>query len=163
MTRIRRTAPARSQGVRRWVFAHGVAPDVEDPVREWLTARLDGFHCDLQVMYLPHAVGPTLAGTHIVLNNAPPLHSMARTDEAVEVDARGMTPGGVVEALLKATGLDPRLSVRGWPCADGVDDAKGRADPSQAASEPCDPGCGTANAVRTAPRMRKAEDGRSEG
>lgn len=125
----RHTTPARSrggEGVRRWVFAHGMDPDVEALVLKWLTARLDGFHCDLQVMYAPHAVGPELARTHIVLNNAPPLHAMDRADEAVEVDARGSTPRDAVEALIEATGSDPRLSVRGWPfCLDDLDGAAG--------------------------------------
>lgn len=132
--RIRYTMPARSQGklymqrrvaekdVHRWVFACNMAPDVEALVRKWLTARLDGFYCDLQVMYIPHVIGPVLARTHIVLNNTPPLHAMARTDEAVEVDARGLNALETVKALVKATGLNPRMSVCGWPfCLDGVD------------------------------------------
>lgn len=40
----------------RWVFAYNMAPDVETPVRKWLTIRLDGFYCDLQVMYAPHVI-----------------------------------------------------------------------------------------------------------
>ena len=119
------------EDVDRWVFADGVDPRAEDLVREWLTARLDGFHCDLQVMYAPHAVGPAPAGTHIVLNNAPPLHAIAENDEAVEVDARGLTPRDAAKALIEATGLDPRLSVRGWPFClddlDGADDVEGGA------------------------------------
>ena len=123
MTRIRYTMPARSQGklymqrrvaekdVHRWVFAYNMAPDVETLVRKWLTTRLDGFYCDLQVMYMPHVIDPVLARTHIVLNNAPPLHTMARTDEAVEVDARGLNAREAVKALIKATGLNPHLSV----------------------------------------------------
>lgn len=115
------TRPA-GEGVHRWVFAHGVDPGVETPVREWLTARLDNFHCDLQVMYAPRVVGPVLARTHIVLNNAPPLRATARADEAVEVDARGLTPRDAVEALLKATGLDPHSAVCGWPfCLDDLE------------------------------------------
>ena len=138
MTRIRYTMPARSQGklyaqrrqarlvekdIHRWVFAHNMDPDVETLVRKWLVQRLDGFYCDLQVMYTPHVVGPELARTHIVLNNAPPLHAMDRADEAVEVDARGLTPRDAVKALMEATGLSPHLSVCGWPfCLDDVDD-----------------------------------------
>lgn len=96
---------------------------METLVRKWLTLRLDSFYCDLQVMYLPHVIGPTLARTHIVLNNTPPLHTMAENDEAVEVDARGLNPRGAVKALIKATGLNPNLSVCGWPfCVDDVDD-----------------------------------------
>lgn len=125
MTRY--TMPARSQGklytqrtiarlvekdVHRWVFAHGLDPEVESAVRKWLVQRLDGFYCDLQLMYTPH----------IVLNNTPPPPSMARTDEAVEVDARGLNTRDAVTALIKATGLNPHLSVCGWPfCLDDVD------------------------------------------
>ena len=124
MTRIRYTMPASSQGkdVHRWVFAHNMNPDVETLVRKWLTLRLDGFYCDLQVMYMPHVIGPELARTHIVLNNTPPLHAMARTDEARTVDARGLTPRDAVKALIRATGLNPHMTVCGWPfCLDDVD------------------------------------------
>ena len=116
----RRATPA-GGGVHRWVFANGIAPDVEPVVRKWLTARLDGFRCDLQAMYTPHLRGPALAGTHIVLNDAPPLHAMAEDDEAVGVDARG-GPLDVVKALIEATGLNPHMSVCGWPfCSDGAE------------------------------------------
>ena len=101
--------------VHRWVFAYDMDPDVETLVRKWLTTRLDGFYCDLQVMYTPHVTGPTQVRTHVVLNNTPPLHTMARTDEAVEVDAHGLTPRDAVKALIKATGLNPHMSVFGWP------------------------------------------------
>lgn len=137
MTRTRYTMPARSQGklhmqrrvaelaekdVHRWVFVYNMDPDVEALVRKWLTVRLDGFYCDLQVMYMPHVIGPTLARTHIVLNNAPPLPSIARTDEAVEVDARDSNPRDAVKAVIKATGLSPHLSVCGWPfCLNDLD------------------------------------------
>ena len=146
MTRTRYTMPARSQGelymqrqqgrlaergIHRWVFANGMDPDVEDSVRKWLVQRLDGFYCDLQLMYTPHVIGPALARTHIVLNNTPPLPSIARNDEAVEVDARGLTPRDAVKTLIKATGLSPHLSVCGWPFClddvDGVDDMEGSA------------------------------------
>ena len=104
-------------------------PDVETLVRKWIVQRLDGFYCDMQVMYMPHVIGPTLARTHIVLNNTPPLPSIARTDEVVTVDARGLTPRDAVKALVKATGLNPHLSVRGWPfCLDDVDDVEGGCD-----------------------------------
>jgi hypothetical protein len=109
--------------VHRWVFAYDMAPDVETSVRKWLTVRLDGFYCDLQVMYLPHVIGPKLARTHVVLNNTPPLHTMARTDEVVTVDARGLAPRGAVKALIKATGLNPYMMVCGWPfCLNDMDD-----------------------------------------
>lgn len=169
MTRMRYTMPTRSQGkldtqrklgrpvekdIHRWVFAHNMAPDVGTLVRKWLATRLDGFYCDLQVMYTPHVIGPELAMTHIVLNNAPPLHAMARNDEAVEVDARGLTPRDAVKALIRATGLNPHLIVCGWPFClddvDGVDDMEG--------------GCATGVACTPAPHMRskrKTEDGRS--
>lgn len=145
MTRMRYTVSARSQGklcaqrpaekdIHRWVFACNMAPDVETLVRKWLTTRLDGFYCDLQVMYTPHVIGPGLARTHIVLNNTPPLHAMAENDEAVEVDARGLTPRDAVKALIKATGLNPHLLVCGWPFClgdlgdlGGVNDAEGGA------------------------------------
>lgn len=137
MTRTHYTMSARSQGklymqrqqtrlaekdVHRWVFAHDMAPDVETIVRKWLTIRLDGFYCDLQAMYTPHVIGPELARTHIVLNNTPPLHTMARTDEARTVNAHGLNPRDAVKAVIKATGLNPHLSVCGWPfCLDDVD------------------------------------------
>lgn len=110
--------------VHRWVFAHNLTPEVECAVRKWLIQRLDGFYCDLQVMYLPYIVGPTLARTHIVLNNTPPLPSLALGDEAVEVDARGLNARDTAKALIKATGLNPHMSVCGWPfCLDDVDGA----------------------------------------
>lgn len=139
MMRMRYTMPARSQGnafmqrtmarlerndVHRWVFVDGMDPDVESAVRKWLCQRLNGLYCDLQLMYTPHvhSIGP--ARTHIVLNNTPPLPSMARNDEAVEVDARGLSSRDAVKALIKATGLNPHLSVCGWPfCLDDVDGA----------------------------------------
>ena len=121
MTRY--TMPARSQGelcaqraaahlerddVHRWVFVRNLTPEVECDVRKWLLQRLTGFYCDLQ------------------LNDTPPLPSVSRNDEAVEVNARGLNARDAVKALIKATGLNPHLSVCGWPfCLDdlgGVDD-----------------------------------------
>lgn len=103
MTRTRYTMPARSQG--KLYMQRGTASlerdDVETLVRKWLVQRLDGFYCDLQVMYTP------------------PLHTMARTDEAVEVDARDLNALDTVKAIIKATGLNPHMSVCGWPCAGG--------------------------------------------
>ena len=146
MTRIRYTMPARSQGklymqrgtarlaergIHRWVFVYGMDSDVEYLVRKWLTTRLVGFYCDLQVMYTPHVIGPALARTHIVLNNAPPLHAIARTDGAVEVDANGLSTLDTARAIIKATGLSPHMFVCGWPFClgdvDGVDDMEGSA------------------------------------
>lgn len=145
MTRY--TMPARSQGtafmqrtmahlaekdVHRWVFVHSLTPEVGCAVRKWLVQRLDGFYCDLQSVYMPHVIGPTPARTHIVLNDTPlSASSVARNDEAIEVDARGLNARDAVKALVKATGLNPRLSVCGWPfCLDelgGVDDMEGGA------------------------------------
>ena len=109
--------------VHRWVFVDNMGPAVETLVRKWLVQRLDNFYCDLQVMYIPHFTSPTHVRTHVVLNNAPPLHSMARADEAVEVDARGLNVRDAVKAIVKATGLNPHMMVCGWPfCLDDMDD-----------------------------------------
>lgn len=110
--------------IHRWVFVHSLTPGVECTVRKWLVQRLDGFYCDLQVMYTPYVRPTSQARTHVVLNNAPPsTSSMAPGDEAVEVDARGLNALGTVKALIKATGLNPHMSVCGWPfCLDDVDD-----------------------------------------
>lgn len=167
MTRTRYTMPARSQGnafmqrtpahlerdTHRWVFAYNMAPEVESAVRKWLVQRLDGFHCDLQVMYTPHSIGPALARTHIVLDNTPlSASSMALGDEAVEVDARGLNARDAVKALIKATGLNPHLSVYGWPfCLDDVDDAT------------AEEGCATGITCTPALHMQKTEDERSNG
>ena len=118
MTRY--TMPARSQGelyaqraaarlaekdVHRWVFVRNLTPEVECDVRKWLLQRLNGFYCDLHLMYTP------------------PLPSMSRGDEAVEVNARGLNARDAMKALIKATGLNPHLSVYGWPfCLSDLDD-----------------------------------------
>lgn len=133
--------PARSQGkafmqrtaaflerddVHRWIFVRDLTPEVECDVRKWLLQRLDGFYCDLQVMYIPQVRlhPPIQARTHIVLNNTPPLPSMARGDEAVEVDACGLNARNAAKAVIKATGLNPHMSVCGWPfCLGDLDDA----------------------------------------
>lgn len=142
MTRY--TMPARSQGklyaqraaaaaplerdTHRWVFIRNLTPEVECDVRKWLLQRLNGLYCDLQLMYTPHVRSIVPARTHIVLNNTPPLPSMALGDEAVEVDGRGLNALGTVKALVKATGLNPHLSVYGWPfCLDDADAAEGGA------------------------------------
>lgn len=92
--------------VHRWVFAHSMDPGVEFTVRKWLLQRLNGFYCDLQ------------------LNNTPLLPSMAQGDEAVEINARGLSSRDAVKALIKATGLNPHLMVCGWPfCLDDLDGA----------------------------------------
>lgn len=108
---------------------HNLTHEVECAVRKWLVQRLDGFYCDLQLMYIPHITGPKLARTHIVLNNTPlSTSSMAQGDEAVEVNACGLNPRDAVKALIKATGLNPHLSVCGWPfCLDGAHTGGGAA------------------------------------
>ena len=130
--------PARSQGklyaqrrpqakryTHRWVFVHSLTPEVEYAVRKWLLTRLNCFYCDLQAMYTPRLHPANRARTHIVLDNTPPLQSMARNDEAVEVDARNLNARDAVKTLTKATGLDPHLSVFGWPfCLDELDDVE---------------------------------------
>ena len=122
---------ARSQGklyaqrddVHRWVFVDGLAPEVEQAVRKWLYQRLNGFYCDLRVMYTP-LVGHGPARTHIVLNNTPPLPSLP--DEAVSVDGSGLNARDAAKAMIKATGLNPHMSVFGWPfCLGDLDDTGG--------------------------------------
>ena len=128
MTRY--TMPARSQGElyaqrrlqverdnrSRWVFVRSLVPEVEYAVRKWLLQRLNGFYCDLQSMYTPHSHSAVQARTHIALNDTPlSTSSRARTDEAVEVDARGLNALDAVKALIKATGPNPHMSVCGWP------------------------------------------------
>lgn len=112
--------------VHRWVFVYNLAPEVEAAVRKWLRQRLDVFYCDMQATYMSRVSGPAQARTHIVLNDTPPLPSMARNDEAVEVDADGLNALDAAKALIKATGLNPHLSVCGWPfCLDDMDNAEG--------------------------------------
>ena len=110
----------------RWVFVRNLTPEVECDVRKWLLQRLNGLYCDLQVMYTPHLRlhSAVQARTHIVLNNTPPLLSLARGDEAVEVNARGLNARDAAKAVIKATGLNPHLVVCGWPfCLGDLDDA----------------------------------------
>lgn len=111
--------------VHRWVFVNGLTSEVTYTVRKWLTVRLNGSHCDLQIMHTPHLRlhSAVQARTHIVLNNAPALHSVPG-DEAVEVGARGLNARDAAKAIIEATGLNPHLSVFGWPfCLDELDDA----------------------------------------
>lgn len=133
--------PARSQGkafmqrtaaflerddVHRWVFVRNLTPEVECDVRKWLLQRLNSFYCDLQLMYVPHLrLFPVVqARTHIVLNNTPPLLSMARDDEAVDANANGLNARDAAKAVIKATGLNPHLLVCGWPfCLSDLDDS----------------------------------------
>lgn len=110
--------PARSQGklyaqralaemdcadVHRRVFAHGMDPETEPPVRKWLSRRLDGFYCDVQAMCTSHCVSG--AGTHIVLQFPPPPMSTGVRDEIVSVSVRGLTARGAVKAIVEATGV----------------------------------------------------------
>lgn len=112
--------------VHRWVFVRNLTPEVEveSAVRKWLLQRLNVFYCELQLMYTPHVRSTSRARTHIVLNNTPhSTSSMSRNDEAVEVDARGLNARDAVKGIIKATGLNPHLSVYGWPfCLDELDD-----------------------------------------
>ena len=90
--------------VHRWVFVHSLTPEVEYAV------------------YTPHLRPTVQARTHIVLNDTPPLPSLARNDEAVEVNACGLNARDAAKALIKATGLNPHLSVCGRPfCLDDME------------------------------------------
>ena len=110
---------ARSQGE---LYTQRETARLECAVRKWLFKRLDGFYCDLQVMYTP-LVRRSLAGTHIVLDNTPPLPSPLQPDEAVSVDGSGLNAR---DAAVKATGLSPHMSVCGRPfCLDELDDTGG--------------------------------------
>lgn len=136
------------EDVHRWIFVRNLTPEVECDVRKWLLQRLNGLYCDLQVMYTPHlrlhTHSATQARTHIVLTNTPLPHTMADGDEAVEVDARGLNARGTVKATIKATGLNPHLSVCGWPfCLGDLDDAD------------AEEGCATGISCTPAPHRRK--------
>lgn len=142
MTRY--TMPARSQGalyiqratarlaekdVHRWVFAHSMDSEVEFTVRKWLACRLNSFYCDLQAAYVPAISTATGARTHIVLQCPPPPTARAERDEIVPVGLQGLNARDAVKTLIKATGLNPHMSVCGWPfCLDELDDAKGAID-----------------------------------
>ena len=135
MTRY--TMPARSQGklyaqraaahldekdVHRWVFAHSMDPGVEFTVRKWLCQRLDSFYCDLQAAYVPAASTAAGARTHIVLQYPPTPTARAERDEIIPVGLQGLNPLDAVKAVIKATGLNPHLSVCGWPfCLDDME------------------------------------------
>ena len=101
-------------------------PEVEFTVRKWLSQRLNGFYCDLQAAYMPRCSPATGARTHLVLQYPPPPTACAEGDEIVPVGLQGLNARDAVKALIKATGLNPHLSVCGWPfCLDdlgGVDD-----------------------------------------
>lgn len=103
MTRIRYTMPARSQG--KLYTQRTMARLAEKDVHRRVFA--ENMDPDVEPLVRLHLA--IRDRTHIVLNNAPLLHAMHRDDEAVEVDAHGMKP----------TGLNPHLSVCGWPfCLD---------------------------------------------
>ena len=119
----RATARPAEKDVHRWVFAHSMDPEVEPTVRKWLCQRLDGFYCDLQAVYMPRCSLATNAMTHIVLQCPPTSTALAESDEIVPVDLQGLNARDAVKALIKATGLNPHLSVCGWPfCLDDLDD-----------------------------------------
>lgn len=121
---MQRTADFLERDTHRWIFVRNLTPEVECDVRKWLLQRLNGFYCELQLMYIPHLNSVGRARTHIVLNNTPPLSSMARNDEAVEIEARGSNARDAAKAVIKATGLNPHMSVCGWPfCLGDLDDA----------------------------------------
>lgn len=120
----RTTARLAEKDVHRWVFAHSMDPGVEFTVRKWLHQRLDGFYCDLQVAYMSHVAGPEQARTHIVLQFPPPPTARAESDEIIPVGLQGLNARDAVKALMKATGLNPHMSVCGWPfCLDDLDGA----------------------------------------
>nr|DAO03691.1 MAG TPA: hypothetical protein [Caudoviricetes sp.] len=136
MTRY--TMPARSQGalymqratgrlaekdVHRWVFVHSMDPEVEFTVRKWLSQRLDGFYCDVQAAYMPRRSLATDAMTHIVLQYPPAPTARAESDEIIPVGLQGAGARAAVKEIIKSTGLNPHLSVCGWPfCLDELDD-----------------------------------------
>ena len=124
----RATARLAEKDVHRWVFAHSMDPGVESTVRKWLSQRLNGFYCDLQAAYMPRCYLATGARTHIVLQYPPTPTARAESDEIVPVGLQGLNFRDAVKALIEATGLNPHLSVCGWPfCLDdlgGVDDVE---------------------------------------
>lgn len=62
--------------------------------------------------------------THIVLQYPPAPTARAESDEIISVGLQGLNSLDAVKALIKATGLNPHMSVCGWPfCLDELDDA----------------------------------------
>nr|DAU17595.1 MAG TPA: hypothetical protein [Caudoviricetes sp.] len=127
MTRY--TMPARSQG--NLYIQHATARLSEEDVHTWPSQRLDSFYCDLQTAYMSHVARPVQARTHIVLHYPPAPTARAEGDEIISVGLQGSNPRDAVKALIQATGLNPHMSVCGWPfCLDdvgGVDDMEGGA------------------------------------
>lgn len=118
----RATGRLAEKDAHRWVFAHSMDPEVEFTVRKWLCQRLDGFHCDLQAAYMPRCSLATDARTHIVLQRPPTPTARAESDEIVSVGLQGLSSRDAVKALIKATGLNPHMSVCGWPfCLDDME------------------------------------------
>lgn len=119
----RETARMERDGVHRWVFAHSMDPEVGSAVRKWLSQRLNGFHCDLQAAYMPRCSPATGARTHTVLRYPPTPTARAESDEIVPVGLQGLN---FRDAVVKATGSNPHLSVRGRSFRlDDLDDAGG--------------------------------------
>lgn len=120
------TARLAEKDVHRRVFAHSMDPEVGFTVRKRLSQRLNGFHCDLQAAYMPRRSPATGARTHIVLQCPPPPTARAESDGITPVGLQGLNSLDAVKALIKATGLNPHLSVCGWPFRlddlGGVDD-----------------------------------------
>ena len=120
----RATARLAEKDVHRWVFAHSMDPGVESTVRKWLSQRLDGFYCDVQAAYMPRCYLATDAMTHIVLQYPPTPTARAESDEIIPVGLQGLNARDAVKEIIKATGLNPHLSVCGWPfCLGDLDDA----------------------------------------
>lgn len=118
----RATARLAEKDVHRWVFAHSMDSEVEALVRKWLRQRLDSFYCDLQVAYMPRCSPATGARTHIVLQYPPTPTARAESDEIIPVGLQGLSPRDAAKALIEATGLNPRMVVRGWPfCLDDME------------------------------------------
>ena len=106
----RATARLTEKDVHRRVFAHSMDHGVEFTVRKRLSQRLNGFYCDLQAAYMPRCFPQT----------------GAESDEIIPVGLQGLNSRDAVKEIIKATGLNPHMSVCGWPfCLDEPDDTGG--------------------------------------
>ena len=88
------------------------------------TARLA--EKDVHRWVFAHSMDPEQAMTHIVLQYPPTPTPTARAegDEIIPVGLQGLNSRDAVKALIKATGLNPHMSVCGWPfCLDELDNA----------------------------------------